>query len=186
MVRPRVEKLEEYRNLNEDDRKAAFDKHMRRLREKEEELEQERSRRDRRHRDVRNGGDSHRHRGGTPGEPDAYEAERKKAQAVRERQWSRRESTGLSPPPPGRGFRDREDDRYAGSNRQGPSSHYERERREREMERERSYISRADPQEKSLDLDYGDSRPSSMARRRRDSDGDSSIGKPPNKVSHVS
>jgi len=69
--------------------------------------------------------------------------------------------------------RDRDDyDRFdRGAGRQ--ASHYERERREREAERERLYMSRADPRDKgNVELDYGDSRPTST-RRRRDSDTES-------------
>lgn len=170
-VRPRIEKFEEFRALDSDEaRHAAFDKHMRRLKEKEEDYERERSRRDHRDRDrdrdLRNGYAGRRHPTRTP-EPDAYEADRKKAQADRERQYRKSGVTGLSPPP--RDYRDERDKHDRGS-RQASLSHYDRERREREAERERSYISRADPRDKGSELDYGDSRAGSM-RRRRDSEG---------------
>ncbi|KAF2145527.1 uncharacterized protein K452DRAFT_305530 [Aplosporella prunicola CBS 121167] len=172
-VRPRLEKFEEYRALDSDEvRRSAFDKYMRRLKEKEEDRERERSRRDHRdrergdrYRDDRNGyAPSRRHRTRTP-EPDAYEADRRKAQADRERSYRKASLTGLSPRRD-RDYRDRDD---RGSR---PMDHYDRERRVREVERERSYISRADPRDKGSELDYGESRAGSM-RRRRDSDGGS-------------
>jgi pre-mRNA-processing factor 40 len=201
-VRSRVEKTEEYRAVSTEElRRSAFDKVMRRLLDKEDDKQRERSRRehrdhrdrerdrdrrdrdrdlDRDHRDHRNGdGDGHRrHRTATPAEPDAYEAERKKAQADRERQH--RDRTGLTPPP--RRERD-ERDRYERNSlsRQVPTSHYDRERREREADRERTYVSRADPRDRSDELDYGDSRPSSV-RRRRESDGGSTEGVRESKV----
>lgn len=189
-VRPRIEKTEEFRAVATDDlRRSAFDKVMRRLVDKEEDRERERNRRDRGHRerdrdrdrrdrDDREYRDHRRHRTMTPAEPDAYEAERKKAQADRERH--NRDRTGLTPPL----RRERDDrDRYErGSvSRQVSSSHYDRERREREAERERSYISRADPRDRTDELDYGDSRPSSV-RRRRESDGASIEGMRDSKV----
>ncbi len=184
-VRPRIEKFEEFHALDSDElRHAAFEKHMRRLKEKEEDLEKERARRETRDRDrerdrdagrdrdFRNGHAPRRPHTRTP-EPDAYEADRKKAMADRERQYRRSGATGLSPPPP-RYDRD-ERDRYDRGSRQVSLSHYDRERREREAERERTYISRADPRDKGSELDYGDSRAGSM-RRRRDSEGENSPG----------
>ncbi|KAK4547314.1 hypothetical protein LTR36_000969 [Oleoguttula mirabilis] len=172
----RLTTFEEYQVLDDDEaRRTAFEKHMRRLKEKDEDLERERARRER-DRDHRNGSrrerddrDSRRHRTRTP-EADAYEADRRKAQADRERQY-RKASFGLTPPP-----RERRDDRYDERPRRHDraESIYDRERREREMERERNYISRADPRDKGRTLDYGDedavgSRPGSV-RKRRDSD----------------
>jgi len=186
-VRPRLENLSEFQVLESDDlRRQAFDKFVKRSKEREEERERDvdrsvrsrdrdrdrererdRDRGDRYHRSSR--GDSHRprHRTRTP-EIDAYEADRKKAQADRERQH-RKGSFGLSPP---RRSRDREEryerdrgDRYDGRSRH--ADHYERERRDREVERERSYVSRADPRDAAnAELDYGDSRPTNMRRRR--------------------
>ncbi|PGH15550.1 hypothetical protein AJ79_02332 [Helicocarpus griseus UAMH5409] len=173
-VKPRVEKSDEYHALDTDDlRRAAFDKVIRRLKEKEEDAERDRelrerdrdrerergsSRRDRdrdRDRDYRNGHSSYRDRdrraasrlSRTP-EPDAYEADRRKAQADRERSY--RKASGLSPPPP----RERERERDRPSSRH-LLSHYERDRREREDERERLYRSRADPRSSRDELDYG-------------------------------
>jgi pre-mRNA-processing factor 40 len=157
-VRPRVEKLEEYRVLDSDElARSAFDKVIRRLKEKSEEHGKDRRDRDR-------NGDGKRLRTRTP-EMDAYEADRRKAQAARERNYGKRGASGLSPPPTR--ARDRED-RYDGR-KVSTSSHYERERRDRESERERSYTSRADPRDRTSELDYGDSRPGSV-RRRRESD----------------
>lgn len=157
-VRPRVEKLEEYRILDSDDlARSAFDKVIRRLKEKAEEHGSDR-------RDRERNGDGKRLRTRTP-EMDAYEADRRKAQAARERNYGKRGASGLSPPPRAR---DR-DDRYDGRK---VSTHYERERRDREGERERSYTSRADPRDRTSELDYGDgggSRPTTT-RRRRESD----------------
>ncbi|EGC42993.1 pre-mRNA-processing protein prp40 [Histoplasma capsulatum var. duboisii H88] len=228
-VKPRIEKLDEYRTLETDDlRRIAFDKVIRRLKDKEEDAERERDRassrrehydrsdrpdRDRgRDRDARN--DSHgyrseRRRGAsasrlshTP-EPDAYEADRRKAQADRERSY--RKASGLSPPP-GRerdrerdrdrdrdGARDRDRDRDRDRERDRPSSrpllsHYDRDRRGREDERERLYRSRADPRSSRDELDYGGGNSgatgdsatrsttgtvTSERRRRRDSETDS-------------
>jgi pre-mRNA-processing factor 40 len=166
-VRPRVEKLEEYRVLDSDElARSAFEKVIRRLKEKSEEQGKDRRDRDR-DRDHRNG-HGKRLRTRTP-ETDAYEADRRKAQAARERNYGKRGASGLSPPPPR--ARDR-DDRYDGRAKVSTLSHYERERRERESERERTYTSRADPRDRTSELDYGDSRPGSM-RRRRESDVDS-------------
>lgn len=189
-VRPRLEKYDEYRALETDDlRRAAFDKHIRRLKEKEEddrrskdrERERDRTRdRDReRDRDHRNGRLKREHTA-TP-EADAYEADRRKAQAARERTYGSRGIPGVSPPPRSR---DWDADRYDGrgdsrdgrdSRKVSSSNHYDRDRRDREAERERSYLSRADPSARTTVLEYGDEeephRPSS--RRRRDSDGES-------------
>ncbi|KAF1841142.1 uncharacterized protein K460DRAFT_347846 [Cucurbitaria berberidis CBS 394.84] len=181
VVRPRVEKADEYRALKSDTlRESVFDKYIRRLKEKESDR-RDRSRRDDRDRDrdrrdrdreYRNGhSDSHRrHRTRTRSpEHDPYAAERRRAQQDREARYRNNDSTGLSPPP--RRER-REDDRYDRSRRSPAGDHYGRERREREAERERSYVSRADPREASVSLlDYGDSGGrTSSTRRRRESD----------------
>ncbi|KAF2813277.1 uncharacterized protein BDZ99DRAFT_507304 [Mytilinidion resinicola] len=188
-VRPRLEKFEEYRALDSDElRRSAFDKTMRRLKERDDEERRDHRPRDRgdrysshrdRERDYRdNHTDSHRRRRTRTRSPerDAYQEDRKKAQENREKQYRKGgSSTGLSPPY----RRDRDDrerdrtrdrgDRYDRGSRQVSLSHYDRERREREAERERDYVSRADPRDRGSELDYGDSRPGSM-RRRRDSD----------------
>lgn len=180
-VAPRLQGFEEFKVLEDDAaRRNAFEKHLRRLRDKEEDAERDRARRDRDrdHRRTESRRDAERdrerrHRTRTP-EIDAYEADRRKAMADREKQY-RKTSFGLSPPP--RDRRDERDDRYRRHEREGLSG-YERERREREMERERSYTSRADPRDKGRTLDYGDddvvgSRPGSV-RKRRESDGSGS------------
>jgi pre-mRNA-processing factor 40 len=197
-VRPRVEKFEEYKALPADDmREMAFDKFMSRLHERDHDGDRDRERdRDRSHskrdrerdRDrASRAGDSHRpsrHRSRSP-EIDAYAADRKKAQADRERQF-RKSSFPVSPPPPGRRSRDRDVDRYDGRDRDRERDRErERERggdrydgrtapnRTRERERERGFVSRADPREAgaSSELDYGDSKPAPV-RRRRESDAD--------------
>lgn len=182
MVRPRVEKTEEFRAIKSDaSRLAVFDKYIRRLKEKEKDREdrgrreprdRERGGRRERDREYRNGSDTHRrHRTRTRSpehdkhDPnDMYAAERRKAQQDREARYRNTDRTGLSPPY----RRAREDDRYEPRSRQGSGDHYVRERREREVERERTYVSRADPRERSSELDYGG--PPVSARRRRESD----------------
>ena len=205
-VKPRVEKTDEYRALETDElRRAAYEKVIRRLKEKEEDAERDRETRDkdrssRRERydrtDRSEAGDRNGYydRRGPPSrysrtpEPDAYEADRRKAQADRERSY--RKASGLSPP---RRDRDRDRDRERGRDRDRDRerdrdrdrsarhySYYDRDRREREDERERMYRSRADPRSRGDELDYGDtvrsttSGPvSSERRRRRESDADS-------------
>lgn len=211
-VRPRVEKTKEYNALNSDLlRQSAFDKYIRRLKEKESDRrdrsrrdtrdrerdrdkERDRERRDRRDdREYRNGNpDSHRRHGTRTRSPehDPYAAERRRAQEDREARYRNTDSTGLSPPY--RRDRERDSDRYNGS-RRGSGDFYGRERREREAERERSYIprndpaaSRADPRERSVsELDYGDGTGArtTTTRRRRESD-ESSARRDP-KVCHL-
>lgn len=212
-IKPKLERYKEYQALDDEARQGAFSKYIRRLQEKAEDAERDRARRDARNRDRsahrdrerdsyrrsydyddRRDRGSVRHRTRTP-EIDAYEADRRKAQADRERSF-RKPSFALTPP------RDRERerrsvDRYV-SDREPPrerrsdrfESMYERERREREMERERNYASRADPRDrgKNAMLDYGDedavgsgSRPGSV-RKRRESDASASSRRD-NKVS---
>ncbi|KAI4138819.1 MAG: hypothetical protein L6R39_006589, partial [Caloplaca ligustica] len=111
-VRPQIAHLPEFLALESDDvRKQAFEKVIRRLREKEEDITEHRDRGKRDRRDLRNGHydpraererdhGGHRERQRTP-EPDIYEAERRKAMADRERQYNYKAgATGLSPPPP--------------------------------------------------------------------------------------
>ncbi|KAH7414072.1 hypothetical protein DE146DRAFT_683500 [Phaeosphaeria sp. MPI-PUGE-AT-0046c] len=183
VVRPRVEKTEEYRALKSDTlRESVFDKYIRRLKEKDNDRrdrtrrddrdrERDRDRRDR-DREYRNGhSDSHRrHRTRTRSpEHDQYAAERRRAQEDRVARYRNSDSTGLSPP---RRRDRRDDDRYERPRRSPAGDHYVSERREREVERERSYVSRADPRESSVSLlDYGDgSGRTASARRRRESD----------------
>ncbi len=173
--------------LQSDDlRQVAFDKFIRRLKEKEEDAERERNKRRERspadskysHRDRERGDkvghNSHRSsvRHGRPSrtpEPDAYEADRKKAQADREKQY-RRFNTAVSPPHRSdRGDRVERDVEKRQSRREGSISHYDRDRRDREEERERLYRTRGDPRGSRDELDYGADRPSGR-RRRADSD----------------
>lgn len=182
-IRPHISHFDEFKALETDDlRRQAFDKVLRRLKEKEDDLENERrshkhdrSRtRDHRDRDPRNGHvSSHRHgppidrhdrrRGSRTPEVDAYEAERRKATADRERQYQKHGPTGLSPPP-----RSRERDSI--SSRPPRLSHYDRERRDREEERERLYRTRGDPRGSRDELDYGAGVSGAGGRRRRDSE----------------
>ncbi len=110
VVRPRVEKADEYRALKSDNlRESVFNKYMRRLQEKDSDR-RDRSRRDERDRDrdrdrrerdreYRNGhSDSHhrRHRTRTRSpEHDPYAAERRRAQQDREARYRNNDSTGL-------------------------------------------------------------------------------------------
>ncbi|KAL2872075.1 snoRNA-splicing protein PRP40 [Aspergillus lucknowensis] len=192
-VKPRLEKYEEYKALESDElRQAAFDKVVRRLKEKEEDAERDREYRDRdrdgrrdyrhdrdRDRDHRSGLSHRGERRGTSSrqsrtpEPDAYEADRRKAQADRERSY-RKAAGGLSP------IRERWDDRDRRDRDRDRSSrslsHYERERRDREEERERLYRTRGDPRGSRDELDYGGDTRSTVStdrRRRRDSDTES-------------
>ncbi|KAI9674780.1 MAG: hypothetical protein M1817_001684 [Caeruleum heppii] len=229
-VRPRIQPSEEYRALESDDlRRAAFEKVLRRMKEKEEDAERDVKARSESHRrereprdrslggeraphgrdrsdrgDPRNGYPSSSHRSSRRGpvrpsrtpEPDAYEAERKKAQAERERQYLKASVTGLSPPPPTHHRSDRDKDRERdrerdrdrdrdrerdwGDRDRGPSSrgpHYDRERSHREEERERLYRSRGDPKGSRDELDYGgdggrSSVGSGVGRRRYRGDSD--------------
>jgi pre-mRNA-processing factor 40 len=165
-VRPRLEKYEEYKALDSDDlRRSAFEKHIRRLKDREEDERRDKDR------DYRNG-HSKRHRTATP-EADAYEGDRRKAQAARERTYGKRGIPGVSPPPRSRDWdADRYDGRDSRDSRKVSSNHYDRDRRDREAERERTYLTRADPKDRTAVLDYDlDERPSSgSARRRRESD----------------
>ncbi|KAH6606545.1 hypothetical protein Trco_005698 [Trichoderma cornu-damae] len=197
-VRPRLLKSEEFQAVtSEEFRRSAFEKHLRRLREKDEadrayrrheraSIERDVSRRER---DRSRGERSH--RGGGRGgrrsrspEPDAYEADRRKAIAERER--NHRKSTmaenllanergRLSPPPPRR-ERDRERDRDRDLDRpprprRDDDAFYDRERRDRDDERERLYRRRAD--RGSYDeLPYGDERPAASRRRRQEDEDD--------------
>ncbi len=172
-LRPHISHLDEFKTLESDDlRRQAFDKVLRRVKEKEDDLENERrsSKRERepRDRDLRNGySSSHRHSGGlserhdrprgsrTP-ELDAYEADRRKAMADRERQYHKSGSTGLSPRP-----RSRERERI--SSRPPKSIYHDRERRERDDESR--YRPRSE-RERDRELDYG-----GRVRRRRESEG---------------
>jgi len=197
-VKPRVEKLEEYHAVETDElRRTAFDKVVRRLKEKYDADEQDRAREEHerkreREREARRRRDD---RGYTRSpETDVYEADRRRAIADRERSYRRGSAAGLSPPPSydyeprrrdtrdridDRDYRDRERDRHD-RGRLGGGSPFERERRVREVERERGYVSRADPRDVAKELDYGESgRAGSMtestgtSRRRRSVDSDS-------------
>lgn len=205
-VRPRVESTPEYKALDTDEpRKMAFDKFQRRLREKTEDAERDRERRHRDRHESRNGvSGSHRdrgdrdrehrrHRSRSP-EVDAYEADRRKAIADRERQYRKSSVTGLSPPPRSphvrtgrdeRDWRDRRDGWHGGSG-------YEGSRRDREGDRERGYGSRSELRSKTRVLDYGDdpgtegggSGPGSL-RRRRSEESEGSEGHWVHKVGHI-
>ena len=188
-IRPQISTLEEYKALESDElRRQAFDKVVRRLKDKEEDAEKEREKeragkrdhRDRgeRDRDRERNGHSDRDRRREPKirasktpEPDAYEADRRKAMADRERQYRKSSTTGLSPPPRERDARDRHE-RISSRHAEGRLGGYERDgRRDREEDRERLYRTRGDPRGGRDELDYG----GGAGRRRRggDSDGES-------------
>lgn len=192
-VQPRIEKYEEYTALESDDlRLSAFEKFMRRLKEKEEDADRDRERdrdrdrdrgsrrgdhHERSDRDSRNGSyrSDRRVRSSRTPDSDPYEADRRKAQADRERSY--RKVNGLSPVRERRDDRDRarDRDRERERDRRG-LSHYDRERRDREEERERLYRTRGDPQGSRDELDYGGDTRSTVSndrRRRRDSDAES-------------
>lgn len=182
-VKPRLENYEEYKALETDElREAAFEKVIRRLKEKDEDNDRDREARDRDRgrRDHDRGDREYRsgrgeRRGGsrvsrTP-EMDVYEAERRKAQADRERSY--RKVSGFSP------SRDRRDDRDRYRDRERDRDYDRRPGRDgdrREDERERLYRTRGDPRGGRDELDYGgDSRSTGSAdrRRRRESDSES-------------
>lgn len=203
-VRPRLEKLEEYKAIETDElRQAAFDKAIRRLKEKEEDIDRDRETRDRDrgsgrgdyydrdHRSYRGEKRGTSSRVSRSPEPDAYEADRRKAQADRERSY--RKASGFSPSRDKREDRDRDRDRYRERDRERErerdrdwdrersSRPYERRERDRdrEDERERLYRARGDPRGSRDELDYGgDTRSTTSTsnnerRRRRDSDTES-------------
>ena len=171
-LRPQISHLEEFKALDSDDlRKQAFEKVLRRLREKEEDLERTKRDRDRRngYHEPSRSSRVHHTRSRSP-EPDVYEAERRRAMADRERQYSSKSGIpGLSPPPRLARSRDRDRvDRFRGDSRpradRRMGGYYEGERRSREEERERLYARPRGERE----LDYG----GEVASRRDDRDRD--------------
>lgn len=177
-------------------RRSAFDKVIRRLKEKEEDFEKERLRRkeregssrldyrDRRDsRDIRDRGERHhrdsRHRSSRSPEPDAYEADRRKAIADREKNYRGKSNVADTLLSPSRRSMDRRSvdrdhlDRGHRSRREEPIDRYEMEtraRREREDERERLYRRRGDPRGQIDELPYGDEKPAPVPTRRRRAD----------------
>ncbi|RMZ84095.1 hypothetical protein DV737_g1358, partial [Chaetothyriales sp. CBS 132003] len=182
-VRPRVQKAEEYLALETDElRKSAFEKVLKRLKEKDEDAEREKERRRLRRDDGRNGHSREPRHGrlSRSPEPDAYEADRRKAMAARERQYNKSRAFGLSPPPESDRYRGerRRDDRHGRLDRSPPPRYERGDRRpiRDEDERERLYRARGDPRGSRDELNYGEetrSATGSDRRRRRDSDADS-------------
>ena len=193
-VRSRVQKTEEYQALEDEQaRKSAFDKVVKRLREKEEDTERDHEHR-RHHsrreddRDHRSSRYDRRSRISKTPEVDAYEADRRKAMADREKSYRKSSgTTGLSPPPRDRDrdYRDRERDRdrdrererdkerdrdrdrdgrrdkserYGRLDRSPPPRRGHYNRRDREDERERLYRQRGDPRGSRDELNYGEDR----------------------------
>lgn len=198
-IRPRIERSEEYVAISSDElRRSAFEKVIRRLKEKEDDAEKDRLKRRERvsvdrstHRDRDRGERPRRSNGrhdrvSRSPEPDAYEADRRKAIADREKNYrkgSAAADTLLSPSRRGdRIERERERDRDRDldrdldrphRSRREEMSHYDRERRDRDNEREKLYRRRGDPRGSIDELPYGDERPSGSRRRRADSDAES-------------
>ena len=212
MIRRRLGKSREWLAVpTEDGRQTAYNKHMRRLREKEDDLDRRDKGRDRgsidrdthrrdRDRDAPRGERSH--RGGrtarksrTP-EQDAYQAERAKAGAERERHYRKSamaegllaDGRGRLTPPHRERDRDRDRERDRDSHRardadrdrdldrrprsrREDDAHYDQERRDREEDRERQYRRRGS--RVSVDeLPYGDEHPAAPRRRRQDDEDD--------------
>lgn len=198
-VRPRIQKLEEFAALETEDlRRTAFEKFIRRLKEKHDDREKERERKekDRKERsyretavETRNG-----HRGSTgyhkptesrhhrdhhasrSPEPDAYEAERRRAAGERERQYQHRGSTARSTSHhrSERGEARRPESRHRHDRDRGENA-YDRERREREEERERQYRSRGDDEYRTRRR----ARPLSPTEESEDGRRDSKVRCPP-------
>jgi pre-mRNA-processing factor 40 len=216
-VRPRIERSEEYIALGSDElRRSAFEKVIRRLKEKDEDVERDRvKRRERdmvekpRDREKDRGERSHRTSGrhtrpSRSPEPDAYEADRRKAIADREKNYRKANvaDTLLSPVRRlgdrgdrldrlDRGDRDRDLDRPHRNRRESSPHHHNRERRndrdrEREDERDRLYRRRGDPRGTVDELPYGDEKPSGSRRRRADSDIESAGSRRDSKVRRTS
>jgi pre-mRNA-processing factor 40 len=105
-------------------------------------------------------------------EPDAYEADRRKAIADREKNYRKASAADTLLSPSRRGDRgDRDLDRPYRSRREEVMSHYDRERRDRDDEREKLYRRRGDPRGSIDELHWGDEKP--IRRRRADSDAES-------------
>lgn len=189
-VLPRIERSEEFLALSDDElRRSAFEKYIRRLKDKEEDDERERAkRRDRAsiekssHRDrerERDRGDrSHRNSGrhgrsSRSPEPDAYEADRRKAIADREKNYRKGAADTLLSPrrDSDRRDRDRERDRDPDRPHRGRRDD-DRDRRRPDLddERERMYRRRGDPRGSVDELPWGDDKPSASRRRRADSE----------------
>lgn len=176
-IKARISHTEEFKALETDElRKQAFDKVIRRLKEKEEDLDRDRESRSRRDKERDRERDSYRSdrdrdrdrrtkRTSRSPEPDAYEADRRKAMADRERQYRKGGTTGLSPPP-SKERRSIDHDRSRAGD--GRLSHdrtdrdrdrdRERDRRDRLKDEDRSYRSRdtVRPGSSAVDeLDYG-------------------------------
>ncbi|KAI1401576.1 hypothetical protein F4819DRAFT_457938 [Hypoxylon fuscum] len=209
-VRPRLARATEFQAVqSEDARRGAFEKVLRRVRDREEEDRDRHKRRADRsvergtYRDRDRGDRSHRSDRARPPrhsrspEPDAYEADRRKAIAEREKNYRKSSmAESLLSDRPSESYRERDvrdrprdrdrdrdrererererdrDREYPPrSRRDEPPSLYDRERRDREEERERMYRRRVErgPVE---ELPYGDERPTSSRRRRADDDDD--------------
>jgi pre-mRNA-processing factor 40 len=183
-IQQRIERSEEYLAVSSDElRRSAFDKVIRRLKEKEEEAEKDRLRRrdrasvDRPTYRDRDRGERHRPSGrhartSRSPEPDAYEADRRKAIADREKNYRKASVADTLLSPGRRGDRGERDlDRPHRSRREESISHYDRERRDRDDDREKLYRRRGDPRGNIDELPWGDEKPS--RRRRADSDAES-------------
>ncbi|KAF2002772.1 hypothetical protein P154DRAFT_487627 [Amniculicola lignicola CBS 123094] len=175
VVKPRLETTKEFKKLKQAHSglpKVAFEKHIQRLKDKERDAAEYKSRQEEKRllgrgdREYENGhADSHRrHRTRTRSpELDAYEEERRKAQKDREARYNRDGTTGLSPPRRrdrdmrdrddrdmrdrrDRGGRDRDDrrDRERADRERGPRARDADRVDHYDPERRRSYV-RGDP-----------------------------------------
>lgn len=203
-VKARITQSDEYQALSsEDARRTVYDKHIRRLKEKDAEGDRLRRKdrgddghRDRGERSHRSAGRRSRTR--TPDrdrererERDVFEADRKRAIEVRERNFRKSSmaesllSDRRSVDSPydsvrdrdrdrDRDHRDRERDRdydrrprHRGGDDRDDFNHYDRERRTREEDRERFHNRRRVTADRDVDeLPYGDERPTSSSQRR--------------------
>ncbi|KAK4201852.1 hypothetical protein QBC40DRAFT_277671 [Triangularia verruculosa] len=162
-VKARLAQSEAFRAVNsEEARRSAFDKYIRRLKDKDEEAEKERQRRrdrpdghrDRGERSYR-GGRSARSRSRSP-EHNSYEAERRHAMADRERNYSRKTSAA----------------EVLLSDRRSTDGHHDSVRdRDRERDRDRDRVSDRD-RERDRDRDRDRERDRDRARDYRDRDRD--------------
>lgn len=176
-VKPRLQKSEEFQAVqSEDARRGAFEKYLRRLKEKEEDAERDRQRRRERdervsYRDKDRGERSHRHSGRaarssrTP-ELDSYEGDRRKA--IAERELNYRKSSMAESLLPDRLDR-RSDDRHGHRDHRARSRDRDRERaRDRDRSRDRD---RDRDRERDRDRDRARDRDSDRPARSRADDG---------------
>ncbi|KAF2153058.1 hypothetical protein K461DRAFT_267706 [Myriangium duriaei CBS 260.36] len=188
LVRPRIERLEEYAALPADeDRRAAFDRHIARLQDDADRERRHRRRDKERDRERDRSRDRDRRRSATPqsSEQNAYAEDRRRAIEQRERQYRHASggshAGGLSPPPRDRRAPPpREDFGRKGSldDPPVPLRRGERERRDPRDPREGRYGSRADVYSRDSGLlDYGDEPMTNSDGGRGKRAGDGEVGR---------